>query len=79
MATSRATAGDPTRLWTPKETAQRLGMGESTIRAYIRAGNLPALRIGPPPAGEDRRPVRVRDTDLARFIDWLETEGGGAA
>lgn len=54
-------------------------MGESTIRTHIRLGRLPAMRIGPPPAGEDRRPVRIRDTDLAQFIDWLETEGGGGA
>jgi excisionase family DNA binding protein len=47
--------------WTPEEIAQAGSLHVKTVRAHIRAGLLPATRIG-------RRKWRVADTDARRYI-----------
>lgn len=48
------------RLLTIAQVAERLQLTENTIRKYVRAGNLPALKAG--------RVWRVRESDLLEFI-----------
>lgn len=43
-----------------KEAADRLGVTTQTIRNWIRTGNLPATKFGPPSS----KIVRVDPTDL---------------
>lgn len=43
---------------TPAEVAVRLGVAPSTVRRWINAGRLPAVRIG--------SRLRIREADLAR-------------
>jgi excisionase family DNA binding protein len=56
-------AGPVGALYTPAEVAALLKVTPRTVRAWIRAGRLPARRYG--------RLYRVRAEDLARF--GLET------
>ena len=51
------------------ECAQRLRMTEATIRRWIRAGQLPAEKVGLAPSFR----YRVRATDLAAFMDRSAT------
>lgn len=51
----------------PEQAAEILGVHHQTIRGYIRAGKLPALRI----AGE--RAVRIRRENLDRLLEPLAT------
>lgn len=56
----------------PEEAARELGVHVQTLRAYIRSGKLPALRI----AGE--RAIRIRRTDLSTVMEpvqIMETAG----
>ena len=48
------------RLLTIAQVAERLQLTENTIRKYVRAGSLPALKAG--------RVGRVRESDLLEFI-----------
>lgn len=48
------------RLLTIAQVAERLQLTENTIRKYVRAGSLPALKAG--------RVWRVRESDLLEFI-----------
>lgn len=52
----------------PEDAAQTLGVHVQTLRAYIRSGKLPALRL----AGE--RAIRIRREDLAKVLEPLQAE-----
>lgn len=50
---------------TPEEAAEALSIHVQTVRAYVRSGKLPALRL----AGE--RAIRIRRTDLETVLEPL--------
>lgn len=50
---------------TPEEAAEALGIHVQTVRAYVRTGKLPALRL----AGE--RAIRIRRADLEQVLEPL--------
>jgi excisionase family DNA binding protein len=50
---------------TPEEAAEALSIHVQTLRAYVRSGKLPALRL----AGE--RAIRIRRTDLETVLEPL--------
>ena len=50
---------------TPEEAAEALGIHVQTLRAYVRSGKLPALRL----AGE--RSLRIRRADLDKVLEPL--------
>jgi excisionase family DNA binding protein len=58
----------------PEEAADGLGVHVQTLRAYVRSGKLPALRL----AGE--RAIRIRRADLDKLLEPVlpetETRGG---
>ena len=47
-------------VWTPEEVAELLRLRKDTVYAYIRAAELPAIRLG--------RHYRVLQEDLDRFL-----------
>jgi excisionase family DNA binding protein len=53
---------------TPEEAAEALGIHVQTLRAYVRSGKLPALRV----AGE--RSLRIRRCDLEKVLEPLVPE-----
>jgi excisionase family DNA binding protein len=53
---------------TPEEAAEALGIHVQTLRAYVRSGKLPALRV----AGE--RSLRIRRADLEKVLEPLVPE-----
>lgn len=55
---------DSTRLWRIPEVADRLGCGREKVYSLIRAGELRVVDLG-----NGRSKSRVRDDDLAAFID----------
>lgn len=57
----------PDEFMTVAEVAELLKLNEMTIRNYVSAGKLAAVRIG------DRR-VRIRREDVDRFIDGQATK-----
>jgi hypothetical protein len=50
---------------TPEQAAEALGLHAQTVRAYIRSGKLPAMRV----AGE--RAIRIRREDLSKVLEPL--------
>jgi len=50
----------------PDDVAQRLGVNEQTVRAWIRSGKLPASRL----AG--RRVLRIRESDLEAVLEPVD-------
>jgi len=54
---------------TPKEAARALAIHVQTLRAYVRSGKLPALRL----AGE--RAIRIRRADLDKVLEPLVPQG----
>jgi len=50
---------------TPEQAADALGLHAQTVRAYIRSGKLPAMRV----AGE--RAIRIRREDLEKVLEPL--------
>jgi len=50
---------------TPEEAAEALAIHVQTLRAYVRSGKLPALRL----AGE--RAIRIRRADLEKVLEPL--------
>lgn len=67
MATQQKANSSPVEklLYRPKEAAQVIGASPSWVYARIEDGSLPAVRL----AG---RMVRIRRTDLLKFIDTPE-------
>ena len=63
---------DCAELLTVDETARMLGVSPATVRRRIRAGEIPALKLGRGPAA----PVRV-DADELR--EWLYANPEGVA
>ena len=61
-----ATALDSERLLTPEEVAEHLRVQVQTVRAWIRAGTLPARRV----AG--LRALRIRWTDMEKLLQPLD-------
>ena len=51
-----------------QETAQHLGVSESTVRRYISDGRLPAYRLG------DERLIRIRRGDLQGLLIPIEID-----
>jgi excisionase family DNA binding protein len=49
----------------PEQAAEALGLHAQTVRAYIRSGKLPAMRV----AGE--RAIRIRREDLEKVLEPL--------
>jgi excisionase family DNA binding protein len=53
---------------TPEQAAETLGVHVQTLRAYVRSGKLPALRL----AGE--RAIRIRRSDLEQVLEPVQPE-----
>lgn len=51
-----------TRLLSTAEISQRLGVSPETVRRWVHAGDLSALRLGP-------RRLAVEETELHRFVE----------
>jgi excisionase family DNA binding protein len=51
---------DPSALLTVRQAADRLAVSPPTLRRHIRAGRLPAVRVGP-------AAVRIRADEVDRF------------
>ena len=60
-----ATRGDDRDYLTPEDAAEALSIHVQTLRAYVRSGKLPALRL----AGE--RAIRIRRKDLEAVLEPL--------
>lgn len=58
-------SGNLAEYLTPEEAAEALSIHVQTLRAYVRSGKLPALRL----AGE--RAIRIRRTDLETVLEPL--------
>jgi len=56
------------RLMTVREVAEAMRVSTMTVYRLIRAGSLPAIRVG--------KHFRIRPTDLAHYLD-VQTVGGG--
>ena len=65
MATTRLT--DTRLLVSPKEVIELTGFGRSTVYRAIRAGELPAVRLG--------RAVRVPTASLEKWIERQTVAG----
>ena len=57
------------RLLTPREVAEYLSLGRSTVYLLIQKGDLPSIRIG--------RSVRVNPLDLKEYVELNTTRGFG--
>ena len=55
---------DTLDLYTVAETAAILGVSEKLVFTWIKQNILPAIRLGP-----GRRLIRIRRTDLERFVE----------
>ena len=53
------------KLLTPEQVAERLQVTERTVYAWLRRGNLPALKLG--------RLWRIRPEDLETFLESART------
>jgi excisionase family DNA binding protein len=56
---------------TPEEAAEALSIHVQTLRAYVRSGKLPAMRL----AGE--RAIRIRRSDLQTILEPLVPQSDG--
>lgn len=54
--------------YTVAETAVILGVSQRLVLSWIRAGVLPATRLGP-----GRRLIRIRRVDLEEFVEKFKT------
>ena len=50
-------------LLTPEEVGHLLGLGRSMIYQMIRSGEIPSVKVS--------KTIKVRRTDLVRYIDGL--------
>ena len=58
----RRTQAPPMRLLTVRDAVERLNVTERTLRAWLAAGKLPAVRLS-------ARCIRIRPEDLEAFIE----------
>lgn len=63
MADERPFGGD--RLWTVAEVASHMRVSNMTVYRLIKAGDLPAIRVG--------KNYRIRGGDLAAYLDASST------
>lgn len=61
------------RLLTVAEICQRLQVHEETVRRWLRDGRLKGINLG------GRSGYRIREADLAAFLEQAEEEGKAAA
>ncbi len=61
---------DPSRLWTFDEAKYYLRCGDSTLRGYIRTGQLPAMRLG----GDNGRLLLLKKADLDSLLVPVNVE-----
>ena len=64
-ASARPASG-PEKLYSPEEVAEYLGVHVQTVRAWIRSGELPAVRL------VGRRDLRVRESDLGAVLEPVD-------
>jgi excisionase family DNA binding protein len=58
------------RLLSVRETAERLGLSQESVRRRIRRGELPALRLGEGP----KVPLRIDEAELEHYVYGLPEE-----
>ena len=59
----------PDTLLTVAEVAGRLRLeNPKTIYGYIATKKLLATRLGPKPDGKDHRPIRIKESELRKFL-----------
>jgi excisionase family DNA binding protein len=56
------------RLWTVAEVADHMRVSNMTVYRLIKAGDLPAIRVG--------KNYRIRGTDLDAYLDAASTTHG---
>jgi excisionase family DNA binding protein len=59
------------RLLTVREVADATRVSTMTVYRLIRAGALPAIRVG--------KHFRIRESDLSAYLDAQTTVGGGGS
>jgi len=69
LATPHDAADNPADLLTRAEVAQYLRVSDRTVSRLIRAGKLPAARIG--------RAVRIRQSDLLEMLNEKPSNSAG--
>ena len=67
----------PVRLYTPKEVGVLLRVHEATVRRRIALGLIRSIDISMP--GSASRMTRIREDDLAAYLDQLRHEQRAAA
>lgn len=60
---------DDVRLLTVQEVADAMRVSRMTVYRLIKAGHMPAIRVG--------RHFRIRGADLERYLDTQTVGGGG--
>ena len=73
----RPTTPAPRLVWTTEQAAHRLGVSELTVRRRIKAGVVPAIRIGgtlriPATSAVDHLPVECTVRQVANSLDVSE-------
>ena len=63
--------GTEHRLLTVREVADAIRVSTMTVYRLIRAGELPAIRVG--------KHFRIRESDLSAYLDAQTTVGGGGS
>ena len=69
LATGASISGHPERLLSTEEAAEYYGVHVQTVRAWIRAGKLPASKL----AGQ--KSIRIRESDLTQVLEPIEPGG----
>jgi excisionase family DNA binding protein len=57
------------RLLTVREVADAMRISTMTVYRLIKAGDLPAIRVG--------KHFRIRESDLSQYLDAQTVRGGG--
>ncbi|WP_060847069.1 helix-turn-helix domain-containing protein [Methylobacterium aquaticum] len=69
-------AFDFDRVFTVRETAERLGISPRQVEMHIADGTLAAVDVG---RGSARRDLRILDEDLDRFVEARKVAGAFGA